>query len=376
MDKSPAEELFEISERLKNLSKRSTHPSVEMPLKKLEEAASKIQKAWSGSSIGYHAYVYYKGLLPPPPGAHFSPEWGLKDTIVRSYSTGDWEEFDPDQVRREIFNLADNPDLENAKDLEKEAKTFFNTGKEDVLSILTNRLSEKEDQYLFSIKEKVEKLSILSSQEIISGFLPKNYYSRDSLAVTQGLKYAPHFVVLSEVISIRAAFSTCEKLSTIAEHAGSHLARLEKHAEECREIGKNIFIGHGNSLIWRELKDFVADRLRLPWDEFNRVPVAGVTNIDRLAEMLDSAVIAFLVFTGEDEQVDGAFHARMNVIHEAGLFQGRLGFTKAIVLLEEGCAEFTNIQGYGQIRFPKGQISAVFEDIRRVLEREGILKAS
>jgi predicted nucleotide-binding protein len=62
----------------------------------------------------------------------------------------------------------------------------------------------------------------------------------------------------------------------------------------------------------------------------------------------------------------------MNVIHEAGLFQGRLGFTKAIVVLEEGCAEFSNIQGLGQIRFPAGRISAAFEDIRQVLEREGL----
>ena len=32
-----------------------------------------------------------------------------------------------------------------------------------------------------------------------------------------------------------------------------------------------------------------------------------------------------------------AVKARMNVIHEVGLFQGRLGFERAIVLLEEGC---------------------------------------
>ena len=63
----------------------------------------------------------------------------------------------------------------------------------------------------------------------------------------------------------------------------------------------------------------------------------------------------------------------MNVIHEAGLFQGRLGFSKGIVLLEEGCGEFSNIEGLGQIRFPKGNIKAVFEDIRAVLEREEIL---
>jgi len=64
-----------------------------------------------------------------------------------------------------------------------------------------------------------------------------------------------------------------------------------------------------------------------------------------------------------------------NVVHAAGCFQGRLGFTRAIVLLEEGCAEFSNIQGLGQIRFPKGNIKAVFEEIRAVLEREGVIEA-
>jgi predicted nucleotide-binding protein len=103
------------------------------------------------------------------------------------------------------------------------------------------------------------------------------------------------------------------------------------------------------------------------------VPIAGITNIARLSEMLDAAGIAFLVMTGEDEQVDGRLRARMNVVHEAGLFQGRLGFTRAIILLEESCEEFSNVQGLGQIRFPEGNIRAAFEEIRQVLEREGLL---
>jgi predicted nucleotide-binding protein len=123
----------------------------------------------------------------------------------------------------------------------------------------------------------------------------------------------------------------------------------------------------------RELKDFIEGRLGLPWDEFNRVPVAGFANIARLSEMLGAAAVAFLVLTAEDELKDGVTQARMNVVHEAGLFQGKLGFAKAIILLEEGCEEFSNIQGLGQIRFPKGNIGAAFEEIRRILEREGIL---
>ena len=88
--------------------------------------------------------------------------------------------------------------------------------------------------------------------------------------------------------------------------------------------------------------------------------------------MLESAAIAFIVMTAEDELADGKVQARMNVIHEAGLFQGRLGFTRAIVVLESGCEQFSNIQGLGQIRFPEGNIKACFEEIRQVLEREGL----
>jgi predicted nucleotide-binding protein len=91
--------------------------------------------------------------------------------------------------------------------------------------------------------------------------------------------------------------------------------------------------------------------------------------------MLAAAGFAFLILTAEDEQADGTVHARLNVVHEAGLFQGRLGFRKAIVLLEDQCEEFSNVHGLGQIRFPAGNISAKFEDVRAVLEREGMVGA-
>lgn len=148
---------------------------------------------------------------------------------------------------------------------------------------------------------------------------------------------------------------------------------MEHQKQRGERVGANVFIGHGRSSLWKDLKGFVQDRLGLPWDEFNRVPVAGVTNIQRLSEMLDAAAIGFLVMTGEDEHPDGSVRARMNVVHEAGLFQGRLGFSRAIVLLEDGCEELSNIQGLGQIRFPRGNIKAAFEDVRQVLERQGLL---
>ena len=134
-----------------------------------------------------------------------------------------------------------------------------------------------------------------------------------------------------------------------------------------------VFIGHGRSPLWRELKDFLHDRLSLPWDEFNRESVAGVATTERLTQMLDAAAFAFLVMTAEDEHADATLHARENVVHEVGLFQGRLGMRRAIVLLEQGCQVFSNIHGLSYIAFPRGHIAASFEEIRRVLERERII---
>ena len=129
-----------------------------------------------------------------------------------------------------------------------------------------------------------------------------------------------------------------------------------------------VFIGHGHSLVWMQLRDFLKDRLGLEWDEFNRIPVAGLTALQRLQQMLDTSSFAFIIFTGDDETKDGVPQARQNAVHELGLFQGRLGFDRAVVLLEEGCAEFSNIAGLQQMRFPVNNIMAISEDIRRVLE--------
>ncbi len=113
----------------------------------------------------------------------------------------------------------------------------------------------------------------------------------------------------------------------------------------------------------------------MDYTEFNRESAAGVSTLERLEELLDQSCFALLIMTAEDEHADGSKHARENVIHEVGLFQGRLGMRKAIVLLEEGCSEFSNVSGLGQIRFRKGNILECSEEIRKVLEREGILKS-
>jgi predicted nucleotide-binding protein len=152
-------------------------------------------------------------------------------------------------------------------------------------------------------------------------------------------------------------------------------AALQSDKKASKPRGTKIFIAHGHSDVWRALKDFIVDDLHLTYDEFQAVPTAGKTTIQRLQEMLDDAAFAFLVLTGEDKRADiKAMQARLNVVHEAGLFQAQLGFDKAIILLEEGCDEFSNIHGLTYIPFPRGSIKAAFHEVRRVLVQAGIIQ--
>ncbi|HEV2679237.1 MAG TPA: nucleotide-binding protein [Rhodanobacter sp.] len=131
-----------------------------------------------------------------------------------------------------------------------------------------------------------------------------------------------------------------------------------------------VFIGHGRSGLWKSLKDHLTDQHGYSVEAFENGARAGHTIRDVLHSMMENSSFALLVMTGEDATTDGGLRARQNVVHEAGLFQGKLGFERAIVLLEEGVEEFSNIHGITQIRFSKGNIRETYGDVLATLRRE------
>jgi predicted nucleotide-binding protein len=112
-----------------------------------------------------------------------------------------------------------------------------------------------------------------------------------------------------------------------------------------RSIPTSVFIGHGRRKDWQKVRDHLTETYGLQVDEFNVSSSAGVTTVERLTQMLESACFAILVMTAEDWERGGKRETRQNVVHEIGLFQGRLGFSRAIILKENGAEEFSNING-------------------------------
>lgn len=149
---------------------------------------------------------------------------------------------------------------------------------------------------------------------------------------------------------------------------------FESHVDNSRIIESDqpikVFIGHGRNPQWRDLKDHLRDLHGFEVVAYEIGPRAGLSVKEVLESMLSESSFALLLLTGEDEQTDGTLHARQNVIHELGLFQGRLGFTRAIAVLEDGVDEFSNIFGVNQIRFSSGKIRETYGDIIATIRRE------
>jgi hypothetical protein len=90
----------------------------------------------------------------------------------------------------------------------------------------------------------------------------------------------------------------------------------------------------------------------------------------RMEDMLEKSSFALLVMTAEDETSEGLMRARQNVVHEAGLFQGRLGFSRALMLLEKHLDLFSNVDGIQYLEYSKGNIKETFGDVLATLKLE------
>lgn len=133
-----------------------------------------------------------------------------------------------------------------------------------------------------------------------------------------------------------------------------------------------VFIGHGRSPLWARVKLFL-EELGIAAMSFESESHAGESIVPILEEMLNQAVFAVLILTAEDATAEGTRRARQNVIHEAGLFQGRLGFTRAILLQQDGLEGFTNVDGLQYIGFSGDRVDQTFYELQRVLKREGLI---
>jgi hypothetical protein len=135
------------------------------------------------------------------------------------------------------------------------------------------------------------------------------------------------------------------------------------------DVPITVFVGHGKGDAWRDLADHLRNMHGLNVETFESKPRAGMSNLEVVLSMAGIADFAVLVHTPEDEAADGTMRARQNVVHETGLFQAQLGPRRAVIVRQEACEDFSNVDGIQELRFTS-QIREVFGELVAVMKRE------
>jgi len=134
-----------------------------------------------------------------------------------------------------------------------------------------------------------------------------------------------------------------------------------------RVLPRGVFIAHGARPDWLAVQRFIEERFGLPVYSFESGPWSGRAVAEALAEYLDRCSLAICVLTVEDFTGDGQRMGRQNVIHEVGLFQGRHGFDRVIVLVEEGCDFVPQAARPYLVQFPRNRIGNVFYQLDEMI---------
>ena len=328
----------------------------------LKREANRVGEAWCGSSLGDHANVYYDGLVPVPAGAIWDVEWGKMDCMSNT-TCGEWTTKSPVEIKELICSRSGMTES-SITEIRDGVLKDFESVEGRLLTCLEHSQGEVYEETRTRLIDDVKKLggdiSTASDVEerMARKFLPQ--MSRDARNMSMGLRVAGHLQVLAAIEVVDQLVRGVRKLG---EHAGTlrNASRIYTTKQQERTMrGSKVFIGHGRSDTWRAVKDFVEQELELEVEEFERESVVGRQIKDRLEEMLRNAGWAILVATRDDS---GDSEPRPNVIHELGFAQGRLGWEKAIILLEKGCQLPSNLEGTVYLEFERGQVKQVFYDL-------------
>jgi predicted nucleotide-binding protein len=138
---------------------------------------------------------------------------------------------------------------------------------------------------------------------------------------------------------------------------------------------KNVFIIHGkDELNARRLADSLREEGANPIVMMAQ-PGLSRALTDKFEDEASKCSFAFALFTTDDlvsSDTEQYGQARPNVIYETGWFIGRLGKTRAILLLQTGAEMHTDLQGVSRIHF-QNDVREKFQEIRRELKAIGLV---
>ncbi len=370
-------ELRTIDEALLDATRYTGDLAYRSTIGSLISNTNKVEHAWCGSWQGYLANVYYRDFESPPLDMYKLLEIEHEaDPSGESWKDSGWCRYTDSEIDGAIEEGIERRDIMNAFEHTLQWADTFEEKKMDVVAII--KIAQARYNSIFDpLALMVDGLHIRTPEDIVESKKQALMESGYPVAKKHAVRIPPHIRYHAKIKWSMDSSSTVRTLRKVIRRTLAQIERAHPTRTVPHLTGNKVFIGHGRDKSWLELQKFIEKKLELPVTAYEEVPAAGFPVYDHVMSRVREAAIAFLVMTGEDTVTDKdgkeKVHPRLNVVHELGICQSMLGMGRAIAMLEKGCEVPSNIIGFDQIRFDKGDIMSASEKIRDVLAREEIL---
>ena len=190
---------------------------------RLHKALICVDESWSRSNLGYHADLYFEEFVRPPLGRRFDPEWGALNGLPEG-----WRDRDLAEVRSAVEQTARVAvdDYTNAATrlAEQVRKTLIE------VAIVAAPI-----RVMSGLEPEAEMLNALETTDLEpSGAAPvAGGVSRDSRAIAEGQRLAPHQQIRHAVMRAARSIDASEKAMTGADRLCRQLtSRLRQWGEQ------------------------------------------------------------------------------------------------------------------------------------------------
>lgn len=167
------------------------------------------------------------------------------------------------------------------------------------------------------------------------------------------------------------------KLRYVGTLGHSGFARITREVLESFDVDPEreaevagVFLAHGRSSQWLALKEFIESECDLATVAFDSGAWGGKSVTEALNRYLEQCNFAICVLTAEDTRGGPFAWARENVVHEVGLFQGRFGESRVVLLVEEGCGFVPQAPPDQVLHYPQGAIESAFWGVRALMRAQ------
>jgi hypothetical protein len=162
---------------------------------------------------------------------------------------------------------------------------------------------------------------------------------------------------------------------TLPDLGRGFLERVETLNMTGMPSARGVFLVHHDSPYRTLVRRFIEKDCGLPVYELTSADIAGSGFTELLGVQAPRCGFAICLLGKTERMADGHARPDQNVVYQAGFFQGKYGFGRVALLSEEGCEGFSNMAGIVHLDFPQGQVDTTFIELRRMLQREGLMRA-